>query len=281
MMKTSIKTTAVLLMIAASFTACSGQTKPVKGTLEGPTPENNAPAAVHRAMQENLTSYEQILNNKIYQVGVWSLTGCPDVEGTCEYGIMVVKKGQGTKLPDVHHGKNPHAWYDAAKDVVWLGDGVMEGTGVHVERLYAIRFQDNGQAYVAWRLDPYDAQQKLVKMLGYSVKDNVFSLYNTENGSEKLLNTITNTVTDMGGLDSDDPLWIGEQLTYDLYNDDPLLRVRPGVKFTTGLVLNYQDTPTYQVTVTANFDDGSFSLSNLTEVPAEILEMERFIEENQ
>ena len=48
----------------------------------------------------------------------------------------------------------------------------------------------------------------------------------------------------MGGFDSEQPLWIGEQIEYDLSGDTPRLLITPGVKFTTGLVLTYDDMPT-------------------------------------
>ncbi|MBQ2104361.1 MAG: hypothetical protein II478_04225, partial [Bacteroidales bacterium] len=59
----------------------------------------------------------------------------------------------------------------------------------------------------------------------------------------QVLCTVTNTITDMGGLDIEQPVWIGEQISYSLKDGDLYLQVTPGVKFTTGLVLMYDDMP--------------------------------------
>ena len=70
----------------------------------------------------------------------------------------------------------------------------------------------------------------------------------------------------MGGLDEEQPVWIGEQISYML--DDGQLRVCfvPGIKFTTGLVLTYDDMPTLSASITIQ-KNGSFSLSDFKVEP--------------
>ena len=68
----------------------------------------------------------------------------------------------------------------------------------------------------------------------------------------------------MGGFDSEQPVWIGEQIQYDLSVDVPCLLVTPGVNFTTGLVLTYDDMPTLKATVTIG-EDGSVNIGDLNE----------------
>ena len=58
----------------------------------------------------------------------------------------------------------------------------------------------------------------------------------------------------------DDAIYIGEQISYAI--EGPLRVVfTPGVNFTVGKVLQYDDMPDITATVTLN-EDGSFTLSN-------------------
>ena len=82
---------------------------------------------------------------------------------------------------------------------------------------------------------------------------------------KKLLTTVTNTVTDMGGFDDEQPVWIGDQIAYDLSEETPRLMVTPGVKFTTGLVLTYDDMPTLSAPLTIDAD-GKSSIGDLKPV---------------
>ena len=54
---------------------------------------------------------------------------------------------------------------------------------------------------------------------------------------------------DMGGFDADDPVWIGEQMSYDISGDSIRVKIVPGIKFTTGLVLHYEEMPTLSAKV--------------------------------
>ncbi|MBR7035611.1 MAG: hypothetical protein IKI25_07660, partial [Bacteroidales bacterium] len=60
-------------------------------------------------------------------------------------------------------------------------------------------------------------------------------------------NTATSTVDDMGGF-YDEPVWIGEQISYVL-GDTLRALVTPGVTFNVGKVLLYDDMPTFSADV--------------------------------
>ncbi|MBQ4174874.1 MAG: hypothetical protein II597_08770, partial [Prevotella sp.] len=57
------------------------------------------------------------------------------------------------------------------------------------------------------------------------------------------------------------PIWIGEQISYDLNNGNPRVYFTPGVKFVTGLVLTYDDMPTLSASIQLA-EDGSYELSD-------------------
>ena len=65
----------------------------------------------------------------------------------------------------------------------------------------------------------------------------------------------------MGGFD-EEPIWIGEQLSYDLSAEPIRVLCLPGLKYVTGLVLNYDAMPTISATLTLNHD-GGFALDNI------------------
>ncbi len=237
--------TKITIALAALLAiACNNKKKdeiqPVCGTIDGPLREEAAPQKVHLAMTLPYADrYETILDDQENGVSVRSLVWCnPDIpsEG---YGIHVTKGSKTTPFPNIYHGKNPRAEYDAQKGYLWLFCGAMEGTGIHVEKPYLFRFDDTGSAITETKLDPYAVQEMLRNRLGYSIKGDDITLY--DNG--QVLCTVTNTITDMGGLDIEQPVWIGEQISYSLKDGDLYLQVTPGVKFTTGLVLMYDDMP--------------------------------------
>ena len=74
-----------------------------------------------------------------------------------------------------------------------------------------------------------------------------------------------NTVKDMGGFDDEQPLWIGEQLYYDISGDEPMVVFTPGVKFTTGLVLTYDDMPELSAPITID-ENGLFTIHEIVVV---------------
>ena len=133
----------------------------------------------------------------------------------------------------------------------------MEGTGIRVERLYELHIADDGSASIAQSIDPYDMQQALLQRLGYSIDGQSISFYD----ETRLRCCVTDTVSDMGGFD-EEPIWIGEQLSYDLSAEPIRVLCLPGLKYVTGLVLNYDAMPTISATLTLNHD-GGFALDNI------------------
>ena len=152
------------------------------------------------------------------------------------------------------------AMFDGNGNMLWLTTSAVWGTGVQVDWLYLIRFDDDGKAYIAKAIDPYDIQQQLCQRLRYSIDGEQLTLYD---GSKEIARA-TNTVTDMGGFDSETPLWIGEQIRYDLSGDVPCLLVTPGVSFTTGLVLTYDDMPTLSCPLAIG-EDGKVNIGRISE----------------
>ena len=142
--------------------------------------------------------------------------------------------------------REPQAKYNAKTGDLWLTNSAMEGTGVRVEWLQQIRFGENEIAFVKTEVNPYGVQQELLKRLGYAIEGETISLYD----GGKLLTTVTNTVKDMGGFDDEQPLWIGEQMYYDVSSGEPKVIFTPGIKYTTGLVLTYDDMPELTAPIT-------------------------------
>ena len=181
-----------------------------------------------------------------------------DETSTEGYGIVVKKGSVSTIFPHIRHTREVQSKYNAKTGDLWLTSSAMEGTGVRVEWLHQIRFGENKTAYVKTQVNPYDVQQALLQRLGYTIEGETITLYDGAN----LLTTITNTVEDMGGFDVEHPLWIGEQLYYDVSGDAPKLIFVPGVKFTTGLVLIYDDMPELSAPITID-ENGSFIIHEI------------------
>lgn len=236
-------------MMALMATACNNKKAdvlPVRGTLDGPLTEEKAPQRVQLAMKLPYADrYENILEDKENGVNVWSLVWCNPGISSEGYGIHVVKNGKTTYFPDIYHGKNPHAEYDAKSDQLWLFCGVMEGTGIHVERAYLIRFDDKGTAIIDLRFDPFTVQKALCNRLSVRINDNDIDIL--DNG--EAVCTATNSITDMGGLDEEKPVWIGEQLSYYSQGGELFVRFVPGLKFASGPALFYDDMPELSASV--------------------------------
>lgn len=255
----------VLVFTGLFFTSCKSkkaEMKPVKGVLEEPVKDGAASEMVNATLDRHVLdgNFENILNDTVAKVSVWSLVRCDSTTSSDGFGLVVVKEGRATIFPDIRHGNTPEARYDAANDCLWLTGVSMEGTGVHVERLFQIKFREEGPAAISAIIDPYAMQQKLCDELKYSVKGEEITLYS----GDKELVTVTNTVKDMGGF-YDDAVWLGEQIHYNINGGGENLFVlaQPGVSFVTGKVLQYDDMPAVSAKVTLNAD-GSFSLSNLS-----------------
>ena len=253
---------AAVLICGAIAVSCKSkkvEKKPVKGVLENPIGSLKAPEIVEATINRHVldSCYENILKDTVSNVSVWSLIRGIEDQSSEGFGIVVVNKGYATAFPDFRHGNNPSACYNTVTGDLWLTGGVMEGTGVLVERPSLLRFRDKGNAYVAAAIDPYEMQQAFCKELSYSVDGENITLYN----GDKELITVTNTVKDMGGFD-EDAVWIGEQLTYDISGDELYVHVIPGVNFVVGKVLHYDDMPTICAKVILT-EGGGFTLSDL------------------
>jgi len=234
----------------------------VAGVLDGPLPADTAPAHVLAAIQGAERFHEHdILSDTLSNVAVFSLDEV-DTTSTEGYGMVVMRGAISTTFPHIRNVRQPLARYDSKAQTLWLTSSAMEGTGVAVERLYAIRFHDNDSAYIAHTpAQPYDLQQQLCKRLGYAVNGARMTFYD---GSDSIV-TVTDTLTDMGPLDKEHPLWIGEQMVYDLSGDTPSLLVTPGVKYAAGGALAYDCMPTLSAPLTFGAD-GTISLGRLSAV---------------
>ena len=246
------------------FSSCSSckssrvETSFVAGTLDSPVVIDEAPAQVLEAIvrSERFHQYE-IMSDTACNISVEAIAEV-DTTSTGGFGIVVVKNAISTTFPNLNHKRSPMASYDKDHNTLWFTCNAMSGTGIQVDRLYQIRFGDNDIAYIAFSVEPYDLQQQLCQRLGYSIDGEKITLWD---GAREIA-TVTNTVTDMGGFDNEQPVWIGEQIGFDLSGSAPRLLVTPGVKFTTGLVLTYDDMPTLSAPLSIA-DDGTVSIGDL------------------
>lgn len=166
-------------------------------------------------------------------------TEVKEVRGTLEEPVT------GIPLPDL----------SGLKGDQWTTAVVMHGTGVHVEQLCQVGY--NGDStYVEATVDPYDVQQAFCQRLGYTIDGEQITLYL----DDAPITTVTNTVTDMGGFDNV-AVWVGEQIRYDLGGNQPRVCITPGVKFVVGLILHYDDMPTF--TAAVNLSEGEVELSDI------------------
>lgn len=174
-----------------------------------------------------------------------ALSGLPRSEAETDYD-----------LAQNRNTRQPRAVYDSATGCCWLTSSVMGGTGVQVEQLCLVRFEEDS-AYVAATLDPYQVQQDFRQHLGYAVDGDQVTLYI----DGQPVAVVTNPNPDMGGFDTD-AVWIGEQICYDLTGKQPSVCVTPGIKYITGPVLFYDEMPTFKAEVTMH--DGKFDMADIT-----------------
>ena len=230
----------------------------MNGVLEEPV-SDKLPEQVEKlyATTKKVHPFE-IMNDSANNVSVFGIGELDDGVSTEGYGVTITKKATSTTFNYIRNSRQPRAFYDSASNSLWLASCVMEGTGTNVEQLYKMQFgSDNDSAHIVATLEPYQMQEKIIEYMHYSVKGEEITLY--ANGIE--LATTKNTVTDMGGLDAEQPIWIGEQISYDLNNGQPRVCFVPGLKFTTGLVLTYDDMPTLSASIDMK-EDGSYGLSD-------------------
>lgn len=248
---------AIGLMMAGCQSACVDP-KQMAGTMEEPVPADVMPDSVLQATFKAVKYHcHELMNDTVNDVYVASIDEMDEIS-TEGYGIQITKGTLSTTFPDIRNTREPQAMYNAKTGDLWLSSSAVEGTGVRVEWLYQLRFGENELAYVKTVVNPYDVQQALLQRLGYAIESETITLYD----GDKLLASVTNTVKDMGGFDDEQPLWIGEQLYYDVNGDEPKVIFTPGVKFTTGLVLTYDDMPALSAPITID-ENGKFTIHEI------------------
>ena len=251
---------AIGLMTAGCKTA-SVETKQMAGTMDEPVPSDMMPDSIQQATAKAMKYHcHELMNDSVNEIYVSSIDEM-DETSTMGYGIQVTKGTMSTTFPNIRNSRQPQATYNAKTGDLWLTSSAMEGTGVRVEWLHQIRFGENELAYVKTEVNPYGVQQELLQRMGYAIEGETIMLYD----GDKLLATVKNTVKDMGGFDDEQPLWIGEQLYYDVSGDEPKVVFTPGVKFTTGLVLTYDDMPELSAPITID-ENGLFTIHENTVV---------------
>lgn len=240
---------ATLILLAACRPSGTDIT-PVSGTLEAPFPVDSAPAAVLQAMQraQRFHTYE-ILSDTAHDISVEAIVEA-DTASTGGYGLVIVKGATSTTFPHIFLARQPQARYCAPSGDLWLSASATEGTGVSIKHLCQFRFLDGDSATIVRTVDPYVLQQQLLTRLGYHIDGEQITLYD----DRRPLATATNTITDMGGFDPEQPLWIGDQLQYDLSGDVPRLLLTPGVRFAVCPILFYDDMPTLSAPLTFSPD---------------------------
>lgn len=240
-------------------------TMQMAGTMDEPVPSDVMPDSIQKAMDKATRFHNHsLMSDEANEISVESIDmltqeGSSEEFSTQGYGIVISKGAQSTTMPNLRNSRQPMAKYDAQTGDLWLTTSAMEGTGVHVDWLHQIRFDDDNKAFVKTEVNPYGVQQELLKRMRYAIDGEIITLYD----GERQLTTVTNTVIDMGGFDDEQPLWIGEQLYYDLSGNEPQVVFVPGVKYTTGLVLTYEDMPELTAPITID-ENGMFTIHEIS-----------------
>ena len=165
---TLISFLAICLMMAGCKSS-GVNTVPMVGILDMPLQEDSIPANVKNAMDNAIKFHShEIMSDTIANIAVFAIDEI-DQTPSEGYGIMVTKGAETTNFLNIRNTRQPQAKYDAKTGDLWLTSSAMEGTGVHVEWLYQIRFQENGKAYIKIVVNPYNMQQELLKRMGYTI----------------------------------------------------------------------------------------------------------------
>ena len=255
---TLISFLAICLMMAGCKSS-GVNTVPMVGILDMPLQEDSIPANVKNAMDNAIKFHShEIMSDTIANIAVFAIDEI-DQTPSEGYGIMVTKGTETTNFLNIRNTRQPQAKYDAKTGDLWLTSSAMEGTGVHVEWLYQIRFQENGKAYIKTVVNPYNMQQELLKRMGYTIDGESVTLYDQDN----VLKTVTNTIRDMGEFDQDKPICIGEQLYYDVNGDKPRVVFVPGLKFATSPMPYYDDMPDLSAPFAID-DNGNYTIGEIT-----------------
>ena len=255
----------VVLLVMGGCKNRNITTRQMAGTMDEPVPTEVMPDSILTTLDKASRYHNHTLMsdeaNKISVEAIDVLTqdGSSEEFSTQGYGIVITKASQSIIFPNMRNTRQPMAKYNARTGDLWLTTSAVEGTGVRVDWLHQIRFGEDDMAFVKTEVNPYGVQQELLKRLRYTIEGKTITLYD----GDKQLATVTNTVTDMGGFDNEQPLWIGEQLYYDVSRDEPQVVFVPGVKYTTGLVLTYDDMPELIAPITID-ENGMFTIHEIS-----------------
>lgn len=244
------------LALAAACTRAPQQ-RAACGVLDEPV-VCQMPREIRQALEATQKVHPfEILDDEAHSVCVLGIGELDEGRSTEGYGIMVQRNATSTLFPDIRHSRQPQARYDTQDSTLWYASCVMEGTGVHAEQLYHIAFcAANDSARIAGTIEPYRMQQALLEHLRYTLGGEQITFY--ADGEEIAQARIS--TADMGPTDTEEPVWIGEQISYDLSQDRLRVCFVPGIRFASGPVLFYDDMPTLSADITLA-GDGSFTLS--------------------
>ena len=154
-----------ICIIMAGCTVTSVTTMPMAGVLDQPMQPDSVPANVKKAMDNAVKFHSQeIMSDSTTGIAVFSI-GEIDQTPSEGFGITVTKGAVTTNFLNIHNSREPQARYNAKTGDLWLTAVAMSGTGVRVEWLYQIRFQDDGKAYIKTEVNPYDVQKKLLRRM--------------------------------------------------------------------------------------------------------------------
>lgn len=206
-------------------------------------------------LEVNSTLFECLYGEIDGPISVWSLLYGRNEEPLDYYGIIVRSNGNDYVFPDICHGKNPVVDYNDKSGTLLIAGDVIEGTGTHVEALYVLSVNKNGEVILDKMLDPFDVQEYFKEQVNYDVADNDISL----KIKNKSIAEVTNSEDGQGPIRG---IAVGEQIAYEFdENHNIKVNVVPGVKFGVGSSLYYEDMPTLSADV--KYDNGSFKLSNI------------------
>ena len=188
-------------------------------------------------------------------ISVWVMINGGDQEFFASKGVIIRKDGKNTCFPNVYHGNNALAALNEENGDIIFAGGYMEGTGTHIEVLYLFKLNQDGIYEINNVVSPFEIQNEIIDKIDYSIEGNEITFIK----DNKAISNVTNLEDGMGMLEE---IWVGEQISYEFDDDNNIkVSVVPGKKFVTGLVLLYDDMPTFEAKV--RLTDNGFTLENL------------------
>ena len=155
---------AICLMMA-SCKSTTIDTKPMAGTLDAPLLTDSIPAHVQKAMDKALKLHNhEVMSDTASNIAVFSIDEI-DQTPSEGFGFVVTKGAVSTNFLNILNTRQPQAKYNVKTGDLWLTSCAMSGTGVNVEKLYQIRFQEDGKAYIKNEINPYAVQQELLQRI--------------------------------------------------------------------------------------------------------------------